>query len=338
MKLLTVAIPCYNSQGYMSHAIETALVGGEDVEIIIVDDGSTDDTPQIADEYARKYPNIVRVIHQKNAGHGGAVNTGLANATGKYFKVLDSDDWFDEDSFLTVLGVIRNISYAGKKVDMFITNYVYEKVHLHKSKVIRYTNVLPVNKVFRWDDVGKFLPSQNILMHSVTYRTKMLKESGMKLPEHTFYVDNLFVYLPLPYVQTMFYLPVDMYRYYIGRSDQSVNESVMIGRIDQQIAVNKLMIDDVKPDELTSRGLLRYMAKYLGMICIVTSSLLIKEGSEESIIKRDDLWEYFKEENPDMYDIVNKDFINKTMQFKTGIGKNIVKIGYGIARKVYGFN
>ena len=278
MKLLTVAIPCYNSQGYMSHAIETALVGGDDIEIIIIDDGSTDETPQIADEYARKYPDIVRVIHQKNAGHGGAVNTGISHAKGKYFKVLDSDDWFDEDSFLTALGVIRNITYAGKKVDMLLTNYVYEKVHLHKSKVIRYTNVLPVNKVFRWNDVGRFLPSQNILMHSVTYRTTLLRECGLKLPEHTFYVDNLFAYVPLPYVRTIFYLPVDMYRYYIGRADQSVNEAVMIGRIDQQIAVNKQMIDEVHPDDLSSEGLTRYMAKYLGMICMVTSSLLIKEG------------------------------------------------------------
>ena len=92
MKLLTVAIPCYNSEGYMNHAIETALVGGEDVEIIIVDDGSTDGTKQIADKYALDYPGIVRVIHQPNKGHGGAVNTGLKNATGKYFKVLDSDE------------------------------------------------------------------------------------------------------------------------------------------------------------------------------------------------------------------------------------------------------
>ena len=96
MKLLTIAVPCYNSEAYMRKCIESLLVGGEDVEILIVDDGSTKDrTPQIADEYAEKYPTIVRTIHQENKGHGGAVNTGIANATGLYFKVVDSDDWVD---------------------------------------------------------------------------------------------------------------------------------------------------------------------------------------------------------------------------------------------------
>ena len=93
MKLLSVAIPCYNSESYMEHCIQTLLTGGEEVEIIIVDDGSTKDrTPEIADEYARKYPTICKAIHQENGGHGQAVNTGLKNATGIFFKVVDSDD------------------------------------------------------------------------------------------------------------------------------------------------------------------------------------------------------------------------------------------------------
>ena len=92
MKLLSIAIPCYNSQDYMESCIESLLVGGEEVEILIVDDGSSDRTAEIADDYARKYPTIVKAIHQENKGHGGAVNTGLAHATGLYFKVVDSDD------------------------------------------------------------------------------------------------------------------------------------------------------------------------------------------------------------------------------------------------------
>ena len=96
MKLLSIAVPCYNSEDYMRHCIETLLPGGEDVEIIIVDDGSTKDrTAEIADEYAAKYPGIVKAVHQENGGHGEAVNTGLRNATGLYFKVVDSDDWLD---------------------------------------------------------------------------------------------------------------------------------------------------------------------------------------------------------------------------------------------------
>ena len=92
MKLLTVTVPCYNSQDYMERCIDSFLPGGEDVEIIIVDDGSTDRTGEIADEYARKYPEIVRVIHQENGGHGAGLNAGINHATGLYFKVVDSDD------------------------------------------------------------------------------------------------------------------------------------------------------------------------------------------------------------------------------------------------------
>ena len=107
MKLLTVTIPCYNSQDYMAKAIESALQGGDDVEILVVDDGSNDDTLSIAQQYESKYPHIVRAIHKENGGHGSAVNTGIANATGLYFKVLDSDDWFDKTAMLKLIKFLR---------------------------------------------------------------------------------------------------------------------------------------------------------------------------------------------------------------------------------------
>ena len=98
MKLLTFAVPCYNSQAYMEHCVETLLEGGDDVEIILVDDGSKDDTGAIADRYAAQYPDIVRVVHQENGGHGEGVNQGLRRAQGLYYKVVDSDDWADVDA------------------------------------------------------------------------------------------------------------------------------------------------------------------------------------------------------------------------------------------------
>ena len=111
MKYLTFAIPCYNSAEYMSHAVESILIGGEDVEILIVNDGSQDETLQIAKQYEEKYPDIVRVIDKENGGHGDAVNAGLRNATGKYFKVVDSDDWVDEQSLRKIMETLHN----GKK-------------------------------------------------------------------------------------------------------------------------------------------------------------------------------------------------------------------------------
>ena len=122
MKILSIAVPCYNSQGYMSNCIESLLVGGEDVEIIVVDDGSTkDDTWKVAQEYQEKYPTIVKAIHQENKGHGGAVNTGLANATGLYFKVVDSDDWLNEEAYKKALDVLKECIRGSQTLDMLIS-------------------------------------------------------------------------------------------------------------------------------------------------------------------------------------------------------------------------
>ena len=103
MKILSIAVPCYNSQDYMEHCVETLLTGGEKVEIIIVDDGSKDGTAEIADRLAEKYPTIIKAVHQENGGHGEAVNTGIKNATGVFFKVVDSDDWVGEEALATLL-------------------------------------------------------------------------------------------------------------------------------------------------------------------------------------------------------------------------------------------
>lgn len=338
MKILTVAIPCYNSQDYMRHATESVLAGGEDVEILIIDDGSTDDTAKIADEMEKEHPGIVRAIHQKNGGHGEAVNTGLKNAKGLYYKVLDSDDWLDREALIKVLEKLRRFIREGQLVDMFLSNYVYEKPSLRKHKAIRYEGVFPEEKIFGWSDVKKFKISQNILMHSVIYRTQMLYDCGLELPKHTFYVDNIFVYKPLPFVKTMYYMNVDLYRYFIGREDQSVNETIMIGRIDQQIKVNKIMIDAYDLTKIKNKRLRDYMVKYLAMMMTVSSVFLIKEGSEDSLEKRTELWKYLKNFSRSTFRLVNKQVLSKPMQIRGKAGRKMVVWGYSISRKLYGFN
>lgn len=240
MKLLTIAIPCYNSSAYMRKCIDSLLPGGDDVEIIIVNDGSSDNTADIAEEYRERFPSIVKVVNKENGGHGSAVNVGIENAAGLYFKVVDSDDWVSLSAYTEILKLLNNLVQGGQFIDMLISNFVYEKEGEKRKKVIHYHHALPEERVFTWKDVRHFRVGQYILMHSVIYRTNLLRECGLQLPEHTFYVDNIFVFQPLPYVKTMYYLDVNFYRYYIGRADQSVNEQVMIGRIDQQIMVNKI--------------------------------------------------------------------------------------------------
>ncbi len=176
-KLITFAVPCYNSAAYMEHCVDTLLTGGDDIEIILVNDGSTkDNTAEICDRYAAEYPNIVRAIHQENGGHGEGVNQGLRNARGFYYKVVDSDDWLDVDALKLVLDKLRQFNRDSRPIDMMLSNYVYEHVEDDTQRVVNYRNVFPRKKVFSWDKIGRFRPSQFILMHSVIYRTQLLRD------------------------------------------------------------------------------------------------------------------------------------------------------------------
>lgn len=296
-KLITFAVPCYNSAAYMDHCVRTLLTGGDDIEIILVDDGSTkDDTPAICDRYQAEYPDIVRAIHQENGGHGEGVNQGLRHAQGMYYKVVDSDDWLDEAALKAVLDKLRAFAGAEQPLDLFIANYVYEHVEDNTQKVMKYTNVFPEGRVFTWNEIGRFRPSQYLLMHSVIYRTEMLRACRLELPKHTFYVDNIFVYQPLPYVKSMYYMDLDLYRYFIGRADQSVNESIMVKRVDQQLRVTRHMIDCQDLDELKDqRRLHAYMVHYLSVMMAVSDIFLLLDGSDEAKAKRTGLWQYLKD-------------------------------------------
>ena len=338
MKYISFAIPSYNSEDYMSHAIESILPGGEDVEIIVVNDGSKDGTSEIAHEYKNKYPNIVRVVDKDNGGHGDAVNSGLSHATGKYFKVVDSDDWVDEDSLHKILEFLKELEEEDKEIDMLISNYVYEKEGAAHKKCIHYRNVLSQDEVFTWDDVGRFRLDQYILMHSVIYRTSMLKLSQMTLPKHTFYVDNIYVYYPLPYVRKIYYLDVDFYRYFIGREDQSVNEKVMISRIDQQIFVTKTMIDMYHLKNISSKKLRHYMVNYLAIMMTVSSILMIRSKKQENLEKKKELWGYLKKKDLKTYLRIRYGILGQTMNIPGRSGRKISSLAYSVARRLIGFN
>lgn len=337
MKLLSFAVPCYNSEAYMEKCIESLLPGRKDVEILIVDDGSSDRTAEIADAYAERYPGIIRAIHQPNGGHGAAVNTGLKNAAGIYFKVVDSDDWLDRDSYLRVLKRLRTLIKLNTLPDMFLANYVYEKEGSKHKKVMRQKG-FPKEKMFGWDDVGHLAKGHYILMHSVIYRTQMLHDCGLQLPEHTFYVDNIYVYKPLPYVNNMYYMDVDLYRYYIGREDQSVNEQTMIRRIDQQIRVNKIMFADVNLLAVKDKKCRRYMFNYLEIVTTITVTLAILSGTKENLNKRDELWAYMKQTDRQLYNKLHHSVISRYMNLPGRTGRFLGKVAYRISRKVYGFN
>ncbi|WP_044915333.1 glycosyltransferase family 2 protein [Butyrivibrio sp. WCE2006] len=341
MKLLSITVPCYNSQDYMRKCIDSLLVGGEDVEILIVDDGSKDNTAAIADEYEQKYPTICKAIHKKNGGHGSAVNAGLENATGLYFKVVDSDDWVKEIAYRKILTTLEEFVGGSERLDLLISNFVYNKEGEHRHKVMRYNRMFPIEEMFTWDDVKKISIGHYLLMHSVIFRTKLLRDCGLKLPEHTFYVDNIYVFNPLPFVKTMYYLDVNFYYYYIGRSDQSVNQNIMISRLDQQVRVNKLMVDYY----VENIGMIRsnkkryhYMFNYLEIITAISTILMIASGTKENLERRKELMRYIKNRSLLLYCKLRYRIEGVFVYLPGKGGRKITLTGYKIAQKLYNFN
>ncbi|HFI0256746.1 TPA: glycosyltransferase family 2 protein [Streptococcus suis] len=337
MTLLTIAIPSYNAQDYLHYCVHSLVIGGDLVEILIINDGSSDQTQAISEDLAARFSNV-RAIYQENKGHGGAVNTGIREAKGKYFKVVDSDDWVDSRAYLKILERLQVLEEKNTPVDAFISNFVYEKEGQSRKKSMSYQNVLPENQIFGWEDVGAFSKGQYMMMHSLIYRTELLREVGLELPEHTFYVDNIFVFTPLQAVQTMYYLPVDFYRYFIGRNDQSVNESVMIKRIDQQIKVNKILVDNLDLDTLANPDLRSYLLNHVEITTIISCALLNRGGTAEHMMKKQELWHYIRDNNPALFKIVRNGLLGQLTNLYGYPGRKISNAVYKIAKRIYGFN
>ena len=343
MKLLSIAVPCYNSQDYMVRCVASLLPGGEDVEILIVDDGSKDDTGAIADRLEAEHPTIVKAIHKENGGHGSAVNTGLDNATGLFFKVVDSDDKLDPDAYQKALATLKKLAGSEHRLDMLLCNYVYDKEGEKKKKVIQYRASIPRDTIFTWKDVRHFHTGQYILMHAVIFRTKLLKECGLRLPEHCFYVDNLYVFEPLPYVENMYYLDVNLYLYYIGREDQSVNQDIMISRLEQQMRVNRLMVDYYSHGQprtrvAGNRRLQAYMYHYLEIITTISSVLAIRSGTPEHLRMKKELWEYIRETDSLLYWKLRTGILGISMNLPGKSGRALTVGAYKIARHFFKFN
>lgn len=333
--LLSVIVPAYNSQDYLDRALATLVDYNDEVEVLIVNDGSKDDTARIADEWARRHPGVVRAIHQENKGHGGAVNTGIRAANGTHVRVYDSDDWVDRPAMNRLLDLLREERAAGRDLDLIVTNYVYEKQGKAHKTVVRYRNVLPQGKTITWDEVKPCRYDQYMMMHSLTMRTEILRRSGLTLPEHTFYVDYLYSHTPLPLVRTIRYLDVDLYRYFIGRDDQSVNEKVMISRLDQLLRVNREMVAAMPKPEEVPANLYRYMVHYLRINCVVTTVMAQLSGTPEHLEMKDQMWNELEATDPAAGAAVESDLLARLARSRS---RRFVTAAYSLVRAVMGFN
>lgn len=339
MKTVSFIVPCYNSAEYMNTCIVSLLACGDDTEIIIVDDGSTDDTARIADEWHEQLPDIVRVIHKPNGGHGSAVNAGLNAAEGLYFKVVDSDDWLDEGAMGPIMDYMRSQKSVEEPTDLIVANYVYEKIHEGTRKVMAHNNTYPTDREITWHEMGNFSMVQYLHMHAVIYRTQLLKDIGLTLPENCFYVDNLYVYIPLPHVKSIRYFDLDMYRYYIGREGQSVGVDKMLERIDQHLLVTRRMIDSVHlPDDAPDMKLFHYMSNHMAMMICVCAIFLRMRNTPEDDKKLADMWDYLHFHSPKLFKRVKRHPLVIGSNIPTRVGARLGIWGYNVGRKLFNFN
>lgn len=219
-KLLSISVAAYNVEAFIEKNLQSFVDSGvlDDVEVLVVDDGSKDSTPQLVRGYADRYPDSIRLIMQENAGPGSTVNTGLANASGRYFRMVDGDDWVDPDAFSRLVGFLRE-----SDADMVVCNHdeVDNDTNEHFLKTV--TGAEP----YKVMPTGEFLESlSRISMHDTVYRTDLLKENGIRL-FNCFYTDAQYLYFPMLCAKTAVYLPESVYQYRVSLSTQSMSISSM---------------------------------------------------------------------------------------------------------------
>ena len=336
MKLLSVAIPCYNSANYMRKCIDYMLSCGEEMEIIIVNDGSTDKTLEIAREYEKEFPTIVKVVDKENGGHGSAVNAGLEVATGLYFRVCDSDDFLEVNALNILLKNMREAVASKNEPDAFFTNYVYDHQFDHTTKTNSLARQMPANRLFTWNEMGHWRLADYMLMHSMTLKTEKLRASGMKLPEHCFYVDEIYCYQPLPYLEKLYYLDIDLYWYFIGRPDQSVTVENMKKRYNMQLTVIREMFKPYTYPDLKKypKKLRKYMIHLLRIMTTVAMSYVFMDKGKQRVADYKQFLKDVKAMNPTLYRaLFHHGYMPLLRSFPTWFSVRAYPFGYRICAK-----
>lgn len=218
-KILTVVVPTYNVEKYLKECLDSFVIPKwkQELEVLIIDDGSTDHCAEIAEKYERKIPEIFRVIHKENGGHGSTINRGLLEASGKYFKVVDGDDYVNRKSFVKLLEFLKETDS-----DLVTTNYYWfaDGTKRVKKEIEAPFSGVVYGQEYHFSEINA---DAYFKMHAVTFKTELLKEHMPKIDEHCYYVDMEFILFPIPYVQTVTCLDEYVYRYRVGLPTQSMN-------------------------------------------------------------------------------------------------------------------
>lgn len=302
MKILSIIIPTYNMDRYLDRCLLSILYSekvNKDIEIIVVNDGGWDNSLNIANKYKMEYKDTVVIIDKENKGHGSAINEGLKIAKGKYVKVVDADDWIDIDSFEKFVNDLKNINS-----DFVVTNYVFENVYDNDYEIVDYKKCTHLKKY----DLNNFdineIDNKYFSIHSITYCCKLLQDMNIVLDEKTFYVDMEYLILPLKNVNTFTYLNYNLYRYFIGRENQSINIKSLISHRKDHERVIKRVLKEYEFLRETSKK--KYI---LNILCelIKTHYIIYCKGKCNGKIYRNEIRNfnrYLKNNYSDVYDLL----------------------------------
>lgn len=298
MKLLSIVIPAYNVEKYLDEAIAPylRLKSPERIEVLIVNDGSTDGTLERAKKYEDQYPEFIKVIDKKNGGHGSTINAGIREATGKYFKVVDGDDWVDTTALEHLLEIMEQ-----SNSDMIATGFVIVCQDVDQEEVIHIRHV-EYGKEYHFKDICSQI--DYIRMHSTIFRTEILKTNHIELDEHCFYVDVEHDLYPLRWVDTITFYDELLYRYRIGRPGQSMNVKSMVKNRENHERVLRHVLKMVESGQYPET-VEEYIMKKLEEMVNIQYSILIYLGTNAAAKKelvKFDRW--LKKENRRLYDSV----------------------------------
>ncbi len=290
-KILTISIAAYNMEKYLDETLSSCIIEKkymDDIEVLIINDGSTDNTIDIAKKYVQKYSNTFRIINKENGGYGTTVNVGIEEASGKYFKLLDGDDWFSTKALSQLIGILRN-----EKSDLIITDYV-EKYRAGKEVHKKIDSVY--GEVYSLKNRMFLLP-----MYAICYKTTILKNNAIKLEKRVLYTDTEFTVYPLFYVRTVSHYPLFLYKYRLGRSGQSVAKKSYCCHIEDIYKVVDNMIEYYKNHVIDNGAEMMILYNISNYYRVNLSIFLwgkISKKMKQKMVKRE---EEIKQENSMVY-------------------------------------
>ena len=294
-KLLTVTIPSYNVEKYLPETLPTFLDESilEKIEILIVNDGSKDNTLEIAEQYRAQYPDTIRVINKENGGHGSTINTGIQHASGKYFKVVDGDDWVDTAAFCRFVQQLEDTD-----ADMVVSPFARIDDQTKRCLEITEYRELESGRIYPLDVFVPIAKEKRFAMHSLTIRTEILK-TIRPISEHCFYVDMEYIVFPLKYAKTVTLIDTPVYQYRVGNASQSVAMSNLHKNRNMHLHVLKTIIayrDELNgaAKEIAEKQILGLCEKQFVILCTMPDYAVSKRETMEFL-------QYIKSAIPELY-------------------------------------